>query len=127
MTAQRLLFAPEDLAPAPRARRTDPAESHGAAARSKRMSHAHNEWILGVLRCSVRSLNCHQIADLTARTVQLNGRAATESLTQVQVARRMAALLEVGLVMVDGTSERGRLFRIVTPRDRAIEELGHGS
>jgi hypothetical protein len=75
----------------------------------------------------VRSLNCHQIADLTARTVQLNGRAATESLTQVQVARRMAALLEVGLVMVDGTSERGRLFRIVTPRDRAIEELGHGS
>lgn len=94
-----------DLARAPRARHDDPSTSRAAAAGAKKLQHDHHMAILVVLEQSPQPLNAFQIADRTEqhRLVEL---------TQVQVARRMRELLEVGLVVVDGASERGRCYRL---------------
>ena len=101
-TQQRLLFDnPLDLAPAPRARRTDPDTSRIAAVKARVMQHAHHRAILVVLEQATVPLNAFQIAERTSPQI-----------TQVQVARRMHELLMLHVVAVDGTSERGRCYRL---------------
>lgn len=105
--AQRLLFTdPLAVAAAPRSRHDDPETSRAAARRARTVQHDHHRRILAVLEQAAGTpLNAFQIA---ARTLW-NGPA---ELTQVQVARRMRELLGVGLVVVDGASERGRCYRL---------------
>jgi hypothetical protein len=95
-----------DFAPAPRARHTDPEASYAAAARAKRLGigERHRAAILAVLSGATRPIDCYDIAACTAPH---NGGV---ELSQVQVCRRMADLLELGLVRVEGEGARGRLF-----------------
>lgn len=98
--------APLDLVRTPRARHDDPATSQAAARRAKVAQHDHCWTILRVLRIAGVAINAHQIA---ARTAEHHHGV---ELTQVQVARRMRELLDVGLVAVDGESEGGRCYRL---------------
>lgn len=95
-----------DLVRTPRSRRDDPATSQAAAQRAKVAQHAHCWSILRVLRITGVQLNAHEIAAGTEVTP------GCLHIDQVQVARRMRELLDVGLVVVDGESDRGRRYRL---------------
>lgn len=118
--AQRLLFDALTTAPLPRSRRTDPETSRAAATRAKLCQHAHHAAILAVLRDAPQPLNAYQIAErtvVTERVTSVSEHTLTMGLvrvqlTQVQVCRRLAELLRVGLVVVDGETDRGRCFRL---------------
>jgi hypothetical protein len=111
VTGQRLLFSSAlDFMPKPRSRRTDPETSRDAGRRATTRTRDHSRLILAVLGESSVALNCYQIATRT------DGRGMA-ALSQVQVARRMAGLLELALIIVDGTSDRGRCFRLRLARD----------
>ena len=101
---------PIDLVRQPRARHDDPETSKAAARRAKAVQSKHAREILNVLRCAPCAMNAHYIAFLTHLE---DG----TSLTQVQVARRMKQLLDVGLVVVDGESSEGRRYRIAGGRE----------
>lgn len=91
---------PIDLVRQPRARNDDPETSKAAARRAKAIQSKHGRAILDMLRFGTMvPLNAYDIAHGIG-------------LTQVQVARRMRELLDVGLVAVDGEAGGGRRYRI---------------
>lgn len=109
MNQATLPFAePLDLARVPRARRDDPETSQAAARRAKVAQHAHGWAILRVLRLGGSPRNAHEIAALTGGEHQIT----TVRLTQVQVARSMKEMLDVGLVVVDGERDGSRCYRL---------------
>jgi hypothetical protein len=87
------------------AARRDPETSHEAAEGARWLRNAHTQAILAVLRAAACPLTACGIA---ARTAPHN--AGTE-LTSVQFSRRLKALVDAFMVVVDGEglSDSGRL------------------
>lgn len=80
-------------APAPRARRSDPASSRQAADSMRDSAAEHRSQILAALHDTDAPLSAEQIA-------------ARVALTHVQVNRRMAELRRMGLVEITGALAR---------------------
>lgn len=90
----------------PRARKTDPWTSHEAAGKARKFAGKHDVKILAALRATTEALSCEQIAD------------RAESITYIQVVRRMAILCDaraVHVVLGVAVNRNGRRARVFRP------------
>jgi hypothetical protein len=79
------MLAQSDLFDPPRARRSDPATSHAAAAQASGLAHAHQQRILSALRLSLVPLGAEQIGVLA-------------NLEPYQARKRLAELHQAGRI-----------------------------